>query len=359
MSSRSRISRTFAILDRGLRLRAARTLRLLAASAGAARAAPWVCFARCPAWTLRRNDASRERHLRLQRIDPRIALLLTLPPLAWAGNAVFARLLVGEVPPLALSLARWLIALAIFLPFAGSALRKHAPTLRARWKDIALIGVLGVGCYNSFQYLAVQTSTAVNVTLIAASTPVFVLATGALFFGEATRRAQWIGAGVSLAGVLTVLARGDPANLRALAFVAGDLIMLAANLAWTLYTWLLRKHRPDLPFAPFLAAQMAFGIVAIAPFAVAEGALGAATIHWSPTVVAVMLYVAVLPSIVAYAVWDHGVARVGAVVPVYFANLTPVFAGILSALVLGEAPHAYHLVGLLLIVVGIHLAGRR
>ncbi len=295
----------------------------------------------------------------MQRIDLRIAFLLTLPPLFWAGNAVFARLLVGQVPPLALSLARWVIALAIFLPFTWSALRTHAPALREQWKDIALIGVLGVGGYNSFQYLAVQTSTAVNVTLIAASTPVFVLATGALFFGEATRRAQWIGAGVSLAGVLTVLARGDPANLLALSFVAGDLIMLAANLTWTLYTWLLRKRRPELPFAPFLAAQMACGVIAIAPFALAESALSSAPIHWSPTVIAVMLYVALLPSIVAYAVWDHGVARVGAVVPVYFANLTPVFAGILSVLVLGELPRLYHLVGLLLIVAGIHLASRR
>lgn len=295
----------------------------------------------------------------MQRIDLRTALLLTLPPLFWAGNAVLARLLVGEVPPMALSLARWVIALAILLPFASSALRRHAPALRAQCKAIALIGVLGVGCYNSFQYLAVQTSSAVNVTLIAASTPVFVLAAGALLFGEPTRRAQWIGAGVSLAGVLVVLARGDPANLLALSFVAGDLIMLAANLAWTLYTWLLRKRRPELPFAPFLAAQMAFGVLAIAPFALAESALGSATIHWSPWVIAVMLYVALLPSIVAYYAWDRGVARVGAVVPVYFANLTPVFAGILSALILGEPPRTYHLAGLALIVAGIHLAGRR
>ena len=295
----------------------------------------------------------------MQRIDPRTALLLTLPPLLWAGNAVFARLLVGQVPPLALSLARWVIALAIFLPFAWSALRTHWAALRAQWKDVAVIGVLGVGCYNSFQYVAVQTSTAVNVTLIAASTPVFVLATGALFFGEPTRRAQWIGACVSLVGVLAVLARGDPANLLALSFVPGDLIMLAANLTWTLYTWLLRTRRPRLPFAPLLAAQMAFGVIAIAPFTLAEAALGSTGIHWSATVVAVMLYVALLPSIVAYAVWDHGVARVGAVIPVYFANLTPVAAGILSTLVLGELPRAYHLAGLLLIVAGIHLASRR
>jgi len=291
-------------------------------------------------------------------IDRRTSLLLTLPPLFWAGNAVFARLLVGEVPPLALSLLRWVIALAMLLPFAWSALREHADALLAEWKAIALLGVLGIGGYNTFQYLAVQTSTALNVTLIASSTPVFILAVGALFFSERTRAAQWLGAGLSVLGVLVVLTRGDPANLLRLAFVPGDLMMLAANLTWTLYTWLLRKHRPDLPFAPLLVMQMMFGLLAIAPLAAAESLLGAAPIHWSATVVVVLLYIALLPSIVAYYCWDQGIKRVGAVIPVYFANLTPLFAAALSTLLLGEAPHLYHAVALAMIVGGIHLAMR-
>lgn len=292
------------------------------------------------------------------KLDARTALLLALPPLLWAGNSVFARLLVGEVSPLLLSLLRWLLALAIFLPFAWRALRAHAAGLRAQWKTVAVIGVLGVGCYNTFLYLAVQTSTALNVTLIAASNPVFVLATGALLFGERTRAAHWAGAAVSLTGVLAVLARGEPANLLALSFVPGDLIMIAANLTWTLYTWLLRRRRPALPFAPFLAAQMAFGVAFIAPLAGAATAFGHDTLNPTPTVLAVIVYMAIFPSIVAYYCWDRGVARVGAVLPVYFANLTPLFAAALSTLVLGEAPRAYHAVGLALIVAGIHLASR-
>lgn len=290
------------------------------------------------------------------RLDANTAMLLTLPPIFWAGNAVTARLLVGVVPPLALSLLRWCFALAIFLPFAWPALRRHSEALRRQWRTVALIGVIGVGGYNTFQYLALQTSTPVNVTLIAASTPVFVLVIGALAFGEKTRLAQWLGAAVSLAGVLGVLLRGDAANLSRVAFVPGDLIMLAANLTWAIYTWLLRKRRPKLPFTPFLAAQMTFGVLAIAPFAAAEAVLGSATIDWSATTWISLAYIAVLPSIVAYACWDHGVARVGAVVPVYFANLTPVFAAVLSMLLLGEAPRGYHLVALALIIGGIHLA---
>jgi drug/metabolite transporter (DMT)-like permease len=76
-------------------------------------------------------------------------------------------------------------------------------------------------------------------------------------------------------------------------------------------------------------------------------------------VVAVLVYVAVFPSLVAYYAWDRGVTRVGALVPVYFANLTTVFAALFSTLLLGEAPQLYHGVGLVLIVAGIHLASRR
>ncbi len=292
------------------------------------------------------------------RLDANTAVLLTLPPIFWAGNAVTARLLVGVVPPLALSFLRWVIALVIFLPFAWRALRAHREALRMHWRTVALIGVIGVGGYNTFQYLALQTSTPVNVTLIAASTPVFVLVIGALAFAENTRLAQWLGAAVSLAGVVWVLIRGDPANLSRVAFVPGDLIMLAANLTWAIYTWLLRKRRPKLPFAPFLALQMIFGVLAIAPFAAFEALVSPVRIDWSGRTWLALAYVAILPSIVAYYCWDRGVARVGAVVPVYFANLTPVFAAVLSVLLLGEAPRIYHLAALALILGGIHLASR-
>jgi drug/metabolite transporter (DMT)-like permease len=236
-------------------------------------------------------------------------------------------------------------------------LRRHGPQLRARWRVVVLMGVLGVGAYNTFQYLALQTSTPINVTLIAASTPVFALAVGALFFGERVRAGQWGGAAVSIAGVLWVLARGDVTRLASLTVAPGDLIMLAANLTWTVYTWLLRTRRPDMPLGPLLAAQIGVGALAIAPLAAAEAALGA-RITWNAASLAGLAYVAVLPSIVAYYCWDRGVARAGAVIPVYFANLTPLFAALLSTLLLGDAPHAFHAVGLLLILAGIRLASR-
>jgi drug/metabolite transporter (DMT)-like permease len=295
----------------------------------------------------------------MQHLDRNTAFLLTLPPLFWAGNAVLARMLVGEVPPLALSLLRWVLALSLFLPFVWRGLIAAWPQLRAAWRDVLWISLTGVAAYNSLQYVAVQTSSAVNVTLIAAATPVFALVFGVLFFGERARGAQWVGAGLSIAGVLWVLLRGDFANVTRLDFVAGDLVMIAANITWAVYTWLLRKRRPLVPFGPFLAAQMLVGTLMIVPLAVGEAVLTSATIHWTPTAAAVVLYVALFPSLIAYYCWDRGVAQVGAVLPVHFANLTPIFAALLSTLLLGEPPQLYHLIGLVAIVAGIHVANRR
>ena len=292
------------------------------------------------------------------RLDAGTAALLTLPPLFWAGNAVAAKMIVGDVPPVALSLARWLIALALLAPFAWRATVQHRAALLRHWRILLVIGPLGVGAYNTLQYLALQTSTPMATSLIASSSPVFILALGAIVFGEKTRAAQWMGAALSVAGVVLVMARGDPANLAQLAFVPGDLIMLFANLTWTLYTWLLRRHRPDLPFAPLLLAQIAIGIVAIAPFAALEAALSPARIEWGGGVVAAMVYMAVAPSLAAYWCWDLGIRRVGAVIPVYFANLTPVFAALLSMWLLADLPRLYHLAALALIIGGIHLASR-
>lgn len=293
-----------------------------------------------------------------RRLSASTIALLLAPPLFWAGNAVVARAIAGEFPPLALSFARWALALALVLPFTLRDLRAGWPQLRGQWPLLALISALGVGAYNSLQYLALQTSTAVNATLIGASAPVLTLLVGALWFSARVGRRQWLGAALSLAGVLLVIARGDLLNLARLQLERGDLIMLVATLLWSLYTWLLRTRRPPLPAGAFLTLQIALGAAMILPFAVLEYLLTGQSAAPTAANLSALLYVAVLPSLVAYVCWDRGVARAGAILPMYFVNLTPVFAGLLSFAVLGEPISIYHVVGGALIIFGIHLAAR-
>lgn len=302
-------------------------------------------------------------------IAPRIALLLTLPPLLWSGNAVVGRLAVGSVPPLTLNALRWLLAALLLLPLGWRVLRPAAlRDLRGRWPWLLATGTLGVGTYNALLYLALVSSTPINVTLISASMPVWMLVVGALFHGERPRGWQMVGALLSLAGVALVIARGDPAALARVQFVRGDLYVLIATVAWAFYSWLLARppasmrgeHRPPWNWAEALLLQVLFGLLGALAAAGLEQAQGAAPIRWdSAWTVALLLYVAIGPAIVAYRCWGLGVAQAGPALAAFFSNLTPLFAALLSAAVLGEAPHWYHGAAFALIVGGIAVSSRR
>lgn len=296
------------------------------------------------------------------KLDARTAFLLTLPPLLWAGNAVVGRLVNGLVPPVTLNLLRWLIAALILLPLAPWLLRRGSGLL-ANWRRFALLGLLGVGCYNALQYMALKTSTPLNVTLVASSMPLWMLALGTLFFGARVTLAQVLGALLSMAGVLVVLSRGAWAHLLELRLVAGDLYMLAATIAWAWYSWLLsRRAEPEAirrDWAAFLLAQVLYGLVWSSAFAAAEWRLTDAHIQWGAPLILALLYVAIGPAVLAYRSWGLGVERAGPALAGFFSNLTPLFAAVLSAAFLGELPHPYHALAFGLIVAGIVVSSRR
>jgi drug/metabolite transporter (DMT)-like permease len=297
-----------------------------------------------------------------QRLSPSTIVLLTIPPLLWAGNAIVGRLVREAVPPMTLNLLRWTIALCILLPL-GRRLLRPGTGLVSNWRRYALLGLLGIGLYNSFQYLALQSSTPINVTLVAAGMPVWMLLVGALCFGVPASRRQLGSAALSIAGVLVVLCRGDWQQLLAMRLVPGDVYMILATIAWSFYSWLLTQPRdpPDerADWAVFLLAQVIYGVLWSSAFAAGEHALGAAPIAWSWPVLAALLFVATGPAIIAFRCWGAGVRRAGPSVGALFVNLTPLFTALLSALFLGELPRLYHALAFSLIVAGIVFSSRK
>jgi len=299
-------------------------------------------------------------------LTPRTAALLLVPPLLWAGNAIVGRLVHELIPPLTLNFLRWVLAFVLLLPIAHQVLRRNS-LLWSYWKHYGLLGLLGVGCYNSLQYLALQTSTPINVTLVASSTPVFMLAMGALFFKQTVRKRQMFGAVLSIAGVMLVLCRGDWHALANVHLVLGDVFVLIATLCWAWYSWLLSHTQEPAEvrgnWAFFLMAQMAFGLVWSGAFTAVEWAgytgLVDAHIDWGWPLVAALVYVAVGPALLAYRCWGLGVQRVGPNIAGFFANLTPVFAATLSALALGELPQIYHVAAFVMIIGGIVVSSRK
>lgn len=294
-------------------------------------------------------------------LTPSTILLLTVPPVLWAGNAIVGRLVRDAVPPMTLNLIRWTIALLVLVPLGRAAL-KHRSGVLANWRRYAMLGLLGVGLYNSLQYLALQSSTPINVTLVASGVPVWMLLVGRLFYGVPVKRKQVVGAVLSIGGVLVVLCRGDIHGLLQLRLVAGDLYMILATIAWSFYSWMLMQQK-DVPglradWAAFLLAQVGYGVLWSAALAGGEWALQGVAIRWSWPLAAALLYVAIGPAILAMRCWGAGVQRAGPSIGAFFINLTPLFTALLSSAFLGEPPHLYHVLAFGMIVGGIAVSAR-
>jgi drug/metabolite transporter (DMT)-like permease len=286
----------------------------------------------------------------------------------WAGNAVVGRLAADWIPPITLNWFRWALVLLLLLPVAGWVLQRGSPLWRD-WKRFALLGLLSVSSYNLLQYMALHTSTPLNVTLVASSMPVWMLLVGRLFFKAPIRGMAVVGAGLSLLGVLVVLTQGQPARLLQLQVVPGDGLMLVAAFVWALYSWLLTERKEDPAirndWAAFLMAQVVLGLVWATAMTAGEWSWLGLTgqidnaVQWSWALLAVIVFVAVGPSIVAYRFWGEGVQAAGPTVAGFFSNLTPLFAALLSLLILGDWPKLFHVLAFALIVGGIVLSARR
>lgn len=278
-------------------------------------------------------------------------LLLTLAVLFWSGNFVIGRFIAPVAPPLALAFWRWTLALIPILWLGHGPLRRDWPVLRAQWKIVVLLGVLGIAMFNSLVYLGLQSTSSINGLLLQSAMPLLILLVAFALFGERPQARQILGVVIAVLGVLLIGARGRPGDLLALRLNPGDALVMLAVVAYAFYSALLRK-RPALHPLSFLAATFAVGALAILPFALAEH-LSGRVMPVTGLTLSVMAYLVLFPSFLSYLFFNRGVALIGAgrAAPVLY--LMPVFGSVMAMVFLGERLETYHLAGAGLIALGL------
>lgn len=291
------------------------------------------------------------------RLADQAWLLMMLPPLFWAGNAVLGRAVAGSVPPIGLAFWRWFLGMLIVLPFAWPHLRHDVTPILARWKSVLLLGTLGIGIYNTFQYIALNTTTALNCVMLQSSMPVMIVLMSLILFRDKVGAMQGLGIVVSLVGAMTLISHGDPATLLGLELNTGDVWMLAAVVIYAAYTTLLGR-RPAIHGLSFVVVTFAIGAVELLPFYIWESLSGHPVQASGLTLLAVG-YTVLFPSIAAYLCFNRAVELLGANTAGLAIHLVPVFGSLLAILFLGEQLHIYHGIGIALIAAGILLATRR
>lgn len=285
----------------------------------------------------------------------RIAYVLVfVAPSLWAANYVVARSAVGVIEPHALAFFRWLVALLAMLPIAWPALRAHWPAWRREWRDLLVFGALGMWICGAFVYIGAKTTTGMNIGLIYAISPVLIAVASVLWLGDRLSPRQVLGLAVAIAGVSLIILKGSPGALLSLRFTPGDLWIVAAASAWTIYSLMLQARPTVLdPFARLTAIVIA-GLVVLTPFTIAEAiVLGPPRLDTKTLLLVVAA--GLLPGFGAYQAYSFiqkqlGPARAGVVL-----YLGPPYATAATWLLLGEQPYWYHWAGTALLLPGIWL----
>ncbi|MDP1528659.1 MAG: DMT family transporter [Rhodoferax sp.] len=285
-------------------------------------------------------------------------LLLWVVPAMWSSNYLIARLAHGVILPHQLAFGRWALALLLMLPFVWRGLAQRGDAWRREWPQMLALGALGMWICGAWVYLGGQTTSATNMALIYAATPVAIAAAGVKLLHERMSLAQRFAVAAALAGVLFVIAKGDPANLLAVRFVRGDAWIVAAAVSWTAYSVLLKRWPSALGPAERLVAIIVGGLLMLLPFTVWEALMQPAPPLGGRALLLVAL-VAVLPGALSYAAYSFLQRELGASRTALLLYLAPVYGALGAWLVLGEVPGWYHAAGAALILPSIWLATRR
>ncbi len=283
-------------------------------------------------------------------------LLLSLTSLFWAGNIVLGRYVAGQVPPLTLSCVRWIGAFLILLPFAWGHLGRDRPVLRSHLALMVVLSATGFALNNALSYWGLQHTQALNALLIQSSGPLFVALWSLLLFGLRLTWAQLAGIAISLAGVLTIVLRGDFSALASIQFNKGDVMFAAALLVFGLYSALMLR-RPKMHQLSLISFTTGCGALLLLPFSIWEFSTGF-TLKFDALTTATLIYVVIFPSTLAYLFFNRGIALIGPNRAAPFFHLVPVFGSAMAILLLGEQPRLYHLVGYMLVLAGVVIASR-
>ncbi len=283
-------------------------------------------------------------------------ILLIASSFFWSGNFFSGKVaFLSELTPFKLSFFRWILALFILLPFTYAQIIKDLEYYKKNILLMTVISILGVTIFNSFTYISLQTTMVINSTLMASVAPVMMIGFSWLIFRTKTTTLQFTGIVLSLLGAFAIVLKGNLNNLYNLYFTAGDLWMLGAVVSWCLYSVLLKKIDSKTSQLANLEVMIIIGVIFIIPFYIMES-FNSTYLPSTGLDLAIIGYVAVFASIVAFFSWNKGVSIIGPNRASLFLHLIPVFSAIWAVSFLNEKFAFFHVIGVLFILSGIILS---
>ena len=285
-------------------------------------------------------------------------VMLVCASLFWAGNFMIGKYaFISEIPPLSLVFYRWSLVWIILLPFTYKEIIKYKDTILNNLPLLFFLGLTSVGLFNSFTYLSLIHTQVINASLFNTAIPAIIILLCFLFKIEKTNKFQILGLIISVCGIFAIITKLRLDILLSLNFNKGDLIMIGGVLTWGIYSTLLKKKKFDLPLLTLVHVICTFGLICVLPQFLYEFSNGQA-IKFDINLIYTLIFLALFPSIGSYYCWAGAVSIIGANRAGISLSLIPLFSSIFAIVIYDEVFQFFHLIGAILIILGLFLSNK-
>ncbi len=291
----------------------------------------------------------------------RALLLMILTALVWAGLFPTGKVALRSIPPFPFAAIR--LSIGATLLFLYLRRKNDAQEMLVNWTprlvgSFLFLGFTGYLLSVGGSYQGLRLTTATNAALLNAASPIAIALLAAIFLRERMSAKMLLGIGISVVGVGVIVARGSWQVITASAYNPGDLIIVATLFAWGIYTT-YGRHLMQV-VSPLAATTYAYiagaTYLLIACWLTEWEGWQVAETRWDSWLA--VAYQSTLGTFAHFwyyqAVEILGPSRAGV-----FINLVPVMAIGIAYVFLDEALTLPHLVGGLIVLVGVGVAARR
>ena len=285
--------------------------------------------------------------------------MLVCATLFWAGNFTIGKFAFLEnIPPNTLAFLRWSLVWIILFPFTYKEVLKLKNNIKQNLSLFSILGFTSVCIFTSFTYNALNYTQVINASLFNTAIPVTIILVCFLLKIEKTNIFQISGLLISVLGILAIITRLDLNILLSLNFNKGDLFMIGAIIAWGIYSAYLRKQTFKVSLLALVHIICTFGLIFLFPLFILDIAQGE-TVEMSSNLFYILIYIAIFPSIGSYYCWAGAVSIIGANRAGIFLSLIPLFSTIFAILFFNEKFLFFHLIGSILIILGLFLSNKK
>ncbi len=276
---------------------------------------------------------------------------------AWGASFVATKIALRELAPVALVWARFSLGVIVLGLFVLGR-RQFRPIQKRDFAYFLLLGFLGITLHQWLQSNGLVTSQATTTGWIIATTPLFIAVLGRVFLRERIGPGGLAGIVLATAGVLLVVARGDPRAIVVGRLGApGDALILISAVNWAVFSVLSRSGLKRHPAALMMFYVMLLGwVLTTGLFVVQSGFRGIGPLTGAGT--AALLFLGIICSGVAYVFWYDALERLPASRVGAFLYLEPLVTVAVAAALLGESIRIGTMAGGAIILFGIWLVNR-